>query len=145
MIMMIIKLWWWCWSVNDDDDDQVVFIKYLPIFLFMRRPKKTRLRWMMEMQVTIIMEKSWQFRMIFTIVTFQGQTARRLPPPTAGYDTPERRGFQRFHRKYFCERFYRKFFFSTISQNMFYKIYKKKFCRPLQIKNLKKAIQASPN
>jgi len=50
---------------------RVVFIKYLPIFLFMRRPKKTRLRWMMEMQ---------------------GQTARRLPPPTAGYDTPERRG-----------------------------------------------------
>merc|ERR1712012_1088923 len=29
---------------------RVVFIKYLPIFLFMRRPKKTRLRWMMEMQ-----------------------------------------------------------------------------------------------
>merc|ERR1712156_1209701 len=27
---------------------RVVFIKYLPIFLFMRRPKKTRLRWMME-------------------------------------------------------------------------------------------------
>ena len=31
----------------------MVFIKYLPIFLFMRRPKKTRLRWMMEMQVII--------------------------------------------------------------------------------------------
>jgi len=49
---------------------RVVFIKYLPIFLFMRRPKKTRLRWMMEMQ---------------------GQTTRRLPPPTTGYDSPERR------------------------------------------------------
>jgi len=49
---------------------RVVFIKYLPIFLFMRRPKKTRLRWMMEMQ---------------------GQTGRRPPAPTAGYDTPERR------------------------------------------------------
>lgn len=47
---------------------RVVFIKYLPIFLFMRRPKKTRLRWMMEMQ---------------------GQSTRRLPPPTtAGYDSP---------------------------------------------------------
>jgi len=49
---------------------RVVFIKYLPIFLFMRRPKKTRLRWMMEMQ---------------------GQSTRRLPPPTTGYDSPERR------------------------------------------------------
>lgn len=49
---------------------RVVFIKYLPIFLFMRRPKKTRLRWMMEMQ---------------------GQSTRRLPPPTPGYDSPERR------------------------------------------------------
>lgn len=49
---------------------RVVFIKYLPIFLFMRRPKKTRLRWMMEMQ---------------------GQSTRRLPPPTSGYDSPERR------------------------------------------------------
>ena len=47
---------------------RVVFIKYLPIFLFMRRPKKTRLRWMMEMQ--------------------GGQSSsvtRRLPPPTSGY------------------------------------------------------------
>jgi len=52
---------------------RVVFIKYLPIFLFMRRPKKTRLRWMMEMQ---------------------GQTARRLPPPNTGYDSPDRRGTQ---------------------------------------------------
>ena len=29
--------------------------QYLPIFLFMRRPKKTRLRWMMEMQVRVLM------------------------------------------------------------------------------------------
>ncbi|XP_015907670.1 acetylcholine receptor subunit beta-like 1 [Parasteatoda tepidariorum] len=28
---------------------RVVFLKYLPIMLFMKRPKKTRLRWMMEM------------------------------------------------------------------------------------------------
>ncbi|KAG8199964.1 hypothetical protein JTE90_006209 [Oedothorax gibbosus] len=28
---------------------RVVFLKYLPCMLFMRRPKKTRLRWMMEM------------------------------------------------------------------------------------------------
>merc|ERR1719412_1688871 len=48
---------------------RVVFLKYLPIFLFMRRPKKTRLRWMMEMP---------------------GQS-RRIPPPNAGYDSPERR------------------------------------------------------
>ncbi|CAG0921010.1 unnamed protein product [Notodromas monacha] len=27
---------------------RVVFLKYLPLMLFMRRPKKTRLRWMME-------------------------------------------------------------------------------------------------
>ena len=27
---------------------RVVFLKYLPIILFMKRPKKTRLRWMME-------------------------------------------------------------------------------------------------
>ncbi|CAG0899685.1 unnamed protein product [Darwinula stevensoni] len=27
---------------------RVVFLKYLPVFLFMKRPKKTRLRWMME-------------------------------------------------------------------------------------------------
>lgn len=27
---------------------RVVFLKYMPILLFMRRPKKTRLRWMME-------------------------------------------------------------------------------------------------
>ena len=27
---------------------RILFLKYLPIFLFMRRPKKTRLRWMME-------------------------------------------------------------------------------------------------
>ena len=52
---------------------RVVFIKYLPIFLFMRRPKKTRLRWMMEMQGGL-------------------STNRRLPPPTSGYpDSPERR------------------------------------------------------
>ena len=52
---------------------RVVFIKYLPIFLFMRRPKKTRLRWMMEMQGG-------------------HSNTRRLPPPTSGYgDSPERR------------------------------------------------------
>ena len=28
---------------------RIVFLKYLPILLFMKRPKKTRLRWMMEM------------------------------------------------------------------------------------------------
>ena len=39
--------------------------QYLPIFLFMRRPKKTRLRWMMEMQG-------------------QSSHTRRLPPPTSG-------------------------------------------------------------
>ena len=27
---------------------RILFLRYLPIFLFMRRPKKTRLRWMME-------------------------------------------------------------------------------------------------
>ncbi|XP_043210120.1 acetylcholine receptor subunit beta-like 1, partial [Amphibalanus amphitrite] len=27
---------------------RVVFLRYMPIFLFMKRPKKTRLRWMME-------------------------------------------------------------------------------------------------
>merc|ERR1712012_370343 len=51
-----------------------VFIKYLPIFLFMRRPKKTRLRWMMEMQGA------------------GHSNTRRLPPPTGGYaESPERR------------------------------------------------------
>ena len=54
---------------------RVVFIKYLPIFLFMRRPKKTRLRWMMEMQGG-----------------GSHPNTRRLPPPTGGYgDSPERR------------------------------------------------------
>ena len=53
---------------------RVVFIKYLPIFLFMRRPKKTRLRWMMEMQGA------------------GHSNTRRLPPPTGGYaESPERR------------------------------------------------------
>lgn len=28
---------------------RVVFLKYLPVLLFMKRPKKTRLRWMMDM------------------------------------------------------------------------------------------------
>lgn len=28
---------------------RVIFLKYLPILLFMKRPKKTRLKWMMEM------------------------------------------------------------------------------------------------
>ena len=48
--------WWWPdlhHFGGKYKDEQVVFIKYLPIFLFMRRPKKTRLRWMMEMQVII--------------------------------------------------------------------------------------------
>jgi len=60
---------------------RVVFIKYLPIFLFMRRPKKTRLRWMMEMQGGS---------------GIGGPTSRRLPNPgTVGappgpYDSPER-------------------------------------------------------
>ena len=31
---------------------RILFLKYLPIFLFMRRPKKTRLRWMMEIPGT---------------------------------------------------------------------------------------------
>ena len=31
---------------------RTLFLKYLPIFLFMRRPKKTRLRWMMEIPGT---------------------------------------------------------------------------------------------
>lgn len=55
---------------------RVVFIKYLPIFLFMRRPKKTRLRWMMEMQGG-----------------GSHPNTRRLPPPTGGYGdhSPERR------------------------------------------------------
>lgn len=54
---------------------RVVFIKYLPIFLFMRRPKKTRLRWMMEMQGG----------------QPSSQVTRRLPPPTSGYgESPER-------------------------------------------------------
>ena len=28
---------------------RVVFLKYLPVLLFMKRPKKTRIKWMMEM------------------------------------------------------------------------------------------------
>lgn len=28
---------------------RVIFLKYLPVLLFMKRPKKTRLRWMMDM------------------------------------------------------------------------------------------------
>ena len=31
---------------------RILFLKYLPVFLFMRRPKKTRLRWMMEIPGT---------------------------------------------------------------------------------------------
>ena len=54
---------------------RVLFIKYLPIFLFMRRPKKTRLRWMMEMQGS-----------------GNPTGSRRLPPPAAPpngpYDSP---------------------------------------------------------
>ncbi|QQP39863.1 Uncharacterized protein FKW44_013714 [Caligus rogercresseyi] len=45
---------------------RVLFLKYLPIVLFMRRPKKTRLRWMMEMP---------------------GQS-RRIPPPHPSYCPP---------------------------------------------------------
>ena len=59
---------------------RVLFIKYLPIFLFMRRPKKTRLRWMMEMQGSAIHPGSRRLP----------PPNSNMPPPTGPYDSPGR-------------------------------------------------------
>ncbi|CAG7723103.1 unnamed protein product [Allacma fusca] len=53
---------------------RVVFLKYLPIYLCMRRPRKTRLRWMMEMPGT-------------EVPSFG--SAERAPPPNPGFHLPE--------------------------------------------------------
>ncbi|ODN05613.1 Acetylcholine receptor subunit beta-like 1 [Orchesella cincta] len=53
---------------------RVVFLKYLPIYLCMRRPRKTRLRWMMEMPGA-------------EVPTFGN--GERAPPTNPGFHLPE--------------------------------------------------------
>ena len=58
--------------------------QYLPIFLFMRRPKKTRLRWMMEMQVRVLMGMRMTLLMMMTMTLLMTSICREatLTPST---------------------------------------------------------------
>ena len=52
--------------------------QYLPIFLFMRRPKKTRLRWMMEMQVRVLMGMTMTLLMMMIMTLLMMMTMTLL-------------------------------------------------------------------
>ena len=54
--------------------------QYLPIFLFMRRPKKTRLRWMMEMQVRVLMGMTMTLLMRMTMTLLMTSICREATP-----------------------------------------------------------------